>query len=102
MVPVIDPAVVRTFHALLFQWTLYVVLGIASLLLGRWLLLVLGEHDPEPALSLADIRHPWLGLRRILFHRVGSTPKERLVFMVGAGTALDPRRCLTGAARHPE
>lgn len=34
---------------------------------------------PGPALSLADIRNPWLGLRRILFHRVGNTPNERLV-----------------------
>ena len=60
MFPVIDPAVVRTFHVLLFQWTLYLSLGIASLLVGRWLLMVLGEHDPGPALSLAGIRHPWL------------------------------------------
>lgn len=85
MVPVIDPAVVRTFHALLFQWTLYLSLGIACLLVGRWLLMVLGEHNPEPALSLADIRHPWLGLRRFLFHRVGDTPKERLVLWWGLG-----------------
>ncbi|OPG16122.1 hypothetical protein [Ferroacidibacillus organovorans] len=86
MTPYIDPAVVHSFHVMLFQWSLMTLASVLLMSAAWWLLGYFNEDTDAPRRITFDTHHPFRQIWMLIRHRVGHTPKARVVLGWGLGT----------------